>query len=81
MLRSILTPEKYENPLSVPTEGVFDSPTVVLCLNVTWVSILSGLIDQLDTTAIWEGTDEEIDAAIQEVRKLQIALAPVSDCP
>lgn len=75
------TPEKDESPLPIPAEGIFDSPTVVLCINATWVSVLDGLIGQLLNPALWDGDETETDAAIQEVHKLLIALSNTGDCP
>lgn len=69
------------SPVPIPTAGVFDSPTVVLCINAEWASHLDGLLGRLLHPNAWIGTEEEKEAAIQEVGKLLIALLPVGDCP
>lgn len=82
MFASLTTPyDTREIPAPIPSAGIFDSPTVVLCVNVEWVSHLDGLLERLLWADAWIGTDEEIEDAIQEVHKLLVALLPVSDCP
>lgn len=68
-------------PMPVPGVGVFDTPTVVLCINSKWAGYLDGLLGQLATPEAWTGTDSEIEQAVQDVGKLMIALAEIGDCP
>lgn len=76
----LTTPEKYETPLTIPSAGVFESPTVQLCINAQWASILDGLIGQLLNPALWDGDEAAVDAAQQEVHKLLIGLGINGEC-
>jgi len=60
-------------PLPPPSEGVFDYPTIALCINVNWASHVLGLLDRLAWEDAWTGTEEQIEAAIQEVYTLMAA--------
>lgn len=69
------------SPVPVPGAGVFDSPAVPLCINTEWCGHLDGLLGRLLLPDAWIGTEAEIEAAIQEVQKLLVALAQIGDCP
>jgi len=77
----LVTPEPYERPLTIPSAGVFDSPTVQLCVNAQWASILDGLVGQLLTPAIWDGSGQAVDDVIQQVHLLLVALGSNGECP
>lgn len=62
-------------PAPIPAAGVFDDPTVTISINAVWAGHLDGLLGRLLQPDAWTGTDEDIDAAIQEVYKLMVALA------
>lgn len=70
--------EKYYAP--VPTAGVFDSPGVLLCLNTQWASFLDGALQPLLSPCQWAGSETEVEAAIQQVQRLLVALGNVGDC-
>lgn len=72
-------PEEFRAP--VPSAGIFDSPTVVVCINSEWVSHIDGAIQKLLNQAYWDGDDDQTYAATQEVQKLLVALAQIGTCP
>lgn len=76
----LTTPEPFETPLTIPVEGVFDSPTVQLCINSKWASILDGLVGQLLNRAMWDGSQQQIDDVIQQVHVLLVALGINGEC-
>jgi len=64
-----------------PSAGVFDSPAIPICLNTEWASHLDGLLEQLLCPAYWQGTDEEVEAATQQVGELLTKLGQIETCP
>lgn len=64
-------------PLPPPAPGIFDCPTVQVCINSFWVSHLDGLLERLIYRDAWLGTEDEIDRAIGEINKL---LAAFKEC-
>lgn len=64
-----------------PSAGVFDSPAIPLCLNTEWASHLDGLLEQLLCPSHWQGTETEVEAAIQQVQILMAKLADIQECP
>lgn len=74
------TPEPFESPLTIPSAGVFDSPTVQLCINQQWASVLDGLVGQLLRPEIWDGSGQPVDDVIQQVHLLLIALGTNGEC-
>lgn len=67
-------------PVSIPEAGIFDEPNIKICLNTDWASHVDGVLGRLLEPDAWIGTDEEIEAAIQEVMKLQAILNPIGEC-
>lgn len=63
-----------------PSAGVFDSPGVQLCLNTEWASYLDGLLEGLLCPSHWQGTETEVEAAIEQVHLLMAKLADVQEC-
>lgn len=57
-------------PLIPPVPDVLDCPTVAICINASWVSHIDGMIGRLLYRDAWLGDDEEIDRAIEQIRKL-----------
>lgn len=68
------------SPIPAPEAGIFDAPNVVICLNVHWVGHLDGVLERLLYPDAWQGTDEQKQAAIQEVGKLVAKLGEIRDC-
>ncbi len=68
------------NPRPVPSEGVFDAPTVKICVNSTWVSHVDGVLERLLYRDAWLGNQAEVQRALGEVRKLLAALARIGSC-
>lgn len=68
-------------PRTPPTAGIFDAPGVSLCLNTEWASFVDGLLGQLLRRDRWEdGTESEIDFAIDQVNLLIAKLGDVGVC-
>lgn len=93
-----LTPADYEaqalaphysprlTPTPIPSAGVFDEPTRCLTINAEWASHVIGTLEALSQRDTWVGTDEEIEAAIDQVEELIAALSKGEcvnpcDCP
>jgi hypothetical protein len=62
------------HPHDIPVPGVFDEPVVQVCINSKWASHLTAGIERFLYRDAWRGTEEEIDAAIESVRKVLVAL-------
>lgn len=56
-------------PHTIPTAGIFDEPTIRLCVNSTWLGHISGMVDRLAWSDAWQGNENEVNAAIQEIYK------------
>jgi hypothetical protein len=57
-------------PHTIPAKGIFDAPSVNICINSEWAGHVSGMIERLTYEDAWLGTDDEIFAAIQQILKL-----------
>jgi hypothetical protein len=66
--------------LTPPSAGIADSPLYSLCINAEWWSHISGKIRELAYRDAWEGTDTEVEDAIQVIYKLLDVGVPTSDC-
>jgi hypothetical protein len=67
-------------PAPIPDAGIFDSPTVRICVNSKWVSHIDGLLGRLLEPDAWIGTETEVEGAIQEVLKLHAVLDYIASC-
>lgn len=67
-------------PIPVPGVGVFDSPSVRVCLNVRWRSHVAGLLGRLTYRDAWEGSEAEIDEAIEQTERLIAGMAIENQC-
>jgi len=56
--------------MSIPETQWDECPKRILCVNEKWAAHILGVLDILDQWDTWEGTDEEIDAARQQVNKI-----------
>ena len=65
---------RYSFDMPAPDAGIFDTPFICLPINMDWVGHVDGVIDRLCYTDAWGGTEEEKERAVQEARKLLIAL-------
>ena len=63
-----------------PTAGIFDAPTVQLCMNVEWVAFVDGVLGKLMRRGVWLGTPETPAWAVGEVQKLLIQLLQRNPC-
>lgn len=61
-------------PTPIPTAAWNDAPLFCLVVNGEWVSHILGALEVLDQYDTWLGTDEEIDAARQNVNEIMLAL-------
>lgn len=69
-------------PKIPPAAGIFDYPTVQVCINSLWVSHVDGVLERLLFTDAWIGTDDEIHTAILQIRALLSALGKnPGNCP
>lgn len=68
------------NPLPAPSVGIFDEPTVAICINSQWASHIDGVLERLRQADAWLGDEAEQYRAIQEIEKLLVALAIGSEC-
>lgn len=67
-------------PLLVPVAGIFDEPSVTVCINREWIPHLDGVIGRLLRHNAWIGEDLEQERGTQNILKLLIALANGMDC-
>jgi hypothetical protein len=61
------------SPLAAPEVGIFDSPTVNLCINREWASHIYGQVTRLTRPDAWAGEFDEQYLAVQEVMKFLIS--------
>lgn len=64
----------------IPDEGIFDNPGITICLNSAWASHVDGALQALLHHNHWQGTYDEQDAAVQQVKRLMVALQNGADC-
>ena len=62
-----------------PTEGVLDSPTRCIEVNVKWAGFLAGVIERLAYHDVWRGDDNTVRVAIDKIEQILLQLG--SDCP
>lgn len=56
-------------PSLIPEPHIFDEPTRCFKINEHWAAHFLGVLDALDQPDTWIGTDEEIEAARQQIRE------------
>lgn len=59
-----------QEPLPVPAAGVHDGDVLLIRVNPAWWSHALGALDILTRREAWDGTEAEIDHAVQQVEKL-----------
>jgi hypothetical protein len=59
-----------QDPLDIPSGGIFDTPCRVICLSEAWLPPVLGVLGILLEPDSWSGTEEQRYAATQEVEKL-----------
>jgi Domain of unknown function (DUF4082) len=62
---------------TVPEDGIFDDPAVTVSLNQDWLSFLDGVIGFLLSEDLWDGDEETVEFAMQQVRELLALFGPV----
>jgi len=67
-------------PLIPPTVGIDDAPLHTICINAEWWSHVSGQIARLLSRDNWQGTEAEIDSAIQSIYEILDVGLPSSEC-
>jgi len=87
MIRTVdFTPEMLRpfdvrhRPFPVPASDIFDSPTVCVQVNGAWASHVDGVLERLLYRDAWAGTDQDVERAIGEVRRLLAALGESTPC-
>lgn len=54
----------------IPTTAIDDSPTYCFEINEDWLPHILGVLSALDQPDAWLGTESEIEAARDQIRKL-----------
>lgn len=68
------------SPMPIPAVAWDAEPKRCLEINAEWASYVLGMMDALDQPDAWQGTDEEIFDARQNVRNIILALAGGEPC-
>lgn len=77
----ILRPyDARRNPLPPPTQDVCAAPVYNICVNEFWWSHISGQIARLLYRDAWDGTDDEIERAIDSISKILDVGRPTMGC-
>jgi len=76
--RNILALSNFE-PIPVLSLGIFDAPTVYVCVNSSWASIIIQRLQILTDERAWAGTGEERRIAANEVKRILEAMS-CEDC-
>jgi hypothetical protein len=63
-------------PQPIPESNIFDEPCVGLCMNSAWFSHVVGLLEVLRQRDAWQGTEEEVQAAIDQIDMLEASMSP-----
>lgn len=66
----ILPYDPRSEPLPIPAVGPFDTPLRYLTVNAEWASHLIGALARLEYSDAWSGTENEIDAALQNIGEI-----------
>lgn len=62
-------------PAPIPSEAWNETPTRTLTVNSAWVSHILGALEVLDQDDTWQGSDDEREAARQQVREMIVQLS------
>jgi len=57
-------------PTPVPAQNVDDSPKFCIEVNSFWAGIIIGLLDRANDPDFWQGDDEEITHAVDQIEVL-----------
>lgn len=63
-----------------PTPDIFDAPGATICINSEWASFIEAQSGRLLSRSLWEGTDSEVDRAIDQIEQFLTRLADVGAC-
>src|ERR1051325_2050236 len=63
-----------------PTPDIFDAPGASICINSEWASFIEAQVGKLLSRGLWEGTDSDIDRAIDQVEQFLTKLADIGAC-
>lgn len=66
-------------PTPIPEAAWNDAPLFCLRVNGDWLSHIMGVLTALDQPDTWLGTDEEIEAARQQVNEIMLAFMDVCE--
>lgn len=58
------------SPQQIPPGGIFDAPTRCIAVNDFWLSHILGTLHVLEQPDAWVGTDEQVEAATNQVADL-----------
>lgn len=68
------------SPSPAPSAGIFDEPTVPLCINREWAAHVQGVIGRLTRYDAWTGDFDEQYRATQEILKLIVTFGAGMFC-
>jgi len=72
--RPIIKPQfAVRGAYPIPSADIFDTPTYCFEINAEWLPHILGALDVLDQPDAWEGTEADIEAARDQIRKLMAA--------
>lgn len=66
-------------PKIIPTAAWNEAPLFCLKINDEWLSHVLGALNVLDQSDAWSGTDDEIEAARQQVNEIMLSM--MTNCP
>jgi hypothetical protein len=66
--------------IPAPTVGIFDAPTVGLCINVEWAGHVDGALERLLWPDAWEGDDATKQFAVSQITALLVSLMLRNEC-
>lgn len=55
-----------------PTAGIFDYPSVTVCINRDWIPFITGVLERLVWEDVWDGDANDVETAMQEITKLMM---------
>lgn len=71
----------FKRPLPIPAADVFDEPSVPICVNQDWASIILGALEPLRWDDLWQGQSlESKQHVLGQVQALMFALMGAGAC-
>lgn len=70
----------FVSPVPIPDVAWNETPTRCIRVNAQWCSYILGALECLDQPDVWQGTDEQIFDARQQVREIMLAVMGAQEC-